>query len=234
MKKFLHQKKYAILRRIFPSRRKQHYLDSLVGPLGYWTRLQAFQLQFLISRGLKKHHTLLDIGCGPLQGGTAYIDYLDPGRYVGMDLRHEPLAAAYELIAEKGLVHKNPMLICSSTFGKHELDGQKFDYLWASQILYHLPEETMHELFEQLNRRMTADSVFFGDIIGDHPERKTIESKGFWREFSFHLHSPDSLQKMADRHGLSVEPLDTIGNFGYPKELGLHTNLMLKITKNTA
>ncbi len=188
----------------------------------------------MIAQGLKKNHTLLDIGCGPLQGGTAYIDYLNPGCYVGIDLRHEPLAAAYAQIAEKGLVHKNPMLIHSSTFGREELDGQKFDYLWASQILYHLPEDKMHELFEQLNVRMTADSIFFGDIIGDHPEKETIESKGFWREFSFHLHCPGALQKIADRHGLFVEPLDTIGNFGYPKEIKLHTNLMLKITKKTA
>ncbi len=231
VKDFLKRKKDAVLRRIIPSIKKQHYLDSLVGPYGYWDQLQQYQLDFLIRRGLEKQHKLLDIGCGPLQGGLAFIDYLNPGGYVGLDLREEPLVAAYRQIAEKNLVHKNPILIYSSNFGKNELDQIQFDYLWASQILYHLPEEKIDRLFEQISSRMTPSSLFFGDIIGDHPIRDTITTEGYWREFSFYLHSIESLQTMADQYRLTLTSLGPIGELGYPKEIALHTNRMLKITK---
>lgn len=36
-----------------------------------------WQLEFMKKQGLKKSHTLLDIGCGVLRGGRYFIDYLN-------------------------------------------------------------------------------------------------------------------------------------------------------------
>jgi SAM-dependent methyltransferase len=208
--------------------RKQHKLDLLVGPIGCWKKLQEYQLNFLCRMGLKPHHSLLDVGCGPLQGGIAYIKYLDPGNYVGIDIRHEPITEAYKLIAQEGLVYKNPTLIISDNFGRDQLNNHKFDYIWISQLLYHLDEKQIEFFFKQIAPRMKPDSCLYGDIIG-YPNK--IGPGSYWSVFRFHLHSFDFLSDIVSQFGLTMRPLGQIHQFGYPAKIGLNTNEMLEFRK---
>jgi hypothetical protein len=66
---------------------EEERLQALVGPAGVWQESRDFQIQFLTARGLKPEHSLLDLGCGVLRGGIPLIRYLDPGRFVGLDVR---------------------------------------------------------------------------------------------------------------------------------------------------
>ncbi|HXG47860.1 MAG TPA: hypothetical protein VNO52_09560, partial [Methylomirabilota bacterium] len=89
-------RRLAFRARLFvPGLRERHILESMVGPVGAWDELQAYQLRVLQANGLRPEHRLLDIGCGPLQGGVAFIGYLAPGHYVGVDRSTRNLAAAY-------------------------------------------------------------------------------------------------------------------------------------------
>lgn len=36
---------------------------------GDWEKIGKLQFEFLVSRGLRPHHRMLDIGCGTLRGG---------------------------------------------------------------------------------------------------------------------------------------------------------------------
>jgi cyclopropane fatty-acyl-phospholipid synthase-like methyltransferase len=54
--------------------------------LGFWHELQSYQLNTLKENGLRAEHSLLDIGCGPLQGGLAFIKYLEESKYFGIDI----------------------------------------------------------------------------------------------------------------------------------------------------
>src|SRR4029079_14628998 len=102
-------------------------LGRVVARAAIWRPLQQYQLKALTRLGLKPHHSVVDIGCGPLTVGVALIPYLDRGNYTGVDLLPEPLEAAHRRIAERGLAHKNPTIVCSTTFGKRELEGRTFD-----------------------------------------------------------------------------------------------------------
>jgi len=53
--------------------------------MGQW------QLDFLVGQGLRPWHCLLDLACGSLRAGVRFIDYLEPGHYLGF-LRHLPSA----------------------------------------------------------------------------------------------------------------------------------------------
>jgi len=171
---------------VWPAARERHRLESLVGPAGYWDRLQMYQIGFLRRMGLKPDHSLLDIGCGPLQGGLAFIRYLRPTRYVGIDLREEAIKAGYLQIAKENLVAKNPFLIVSDNFGKTELGDREFDYFWASQVMYSMDEGQIDALLEQIAARMKPDSTFYGDILSS-----TIELRRDARNVSTLLgHSP--------------------------------------------
>lgn len=226
---FARKKIYALLRRVVPSIRDQHRLDSLIGPFGYWKEIQKYQLDFLIGMGMKPKHWLLDIGCGPLSGGLAFIRYLNAGKYCGIDENRESIAEAHKQTQKNGLTDKKPNLICCSDFGKEALSQIKFDFVWASQILYHLREDQIELLFSQLARYMKRESKFFGDIIG-HPNK--VREDSHWRGFSFHLHDPSKLTEVAIKFGLTVNTLGQIGNFGYPNAVDLKTNEMLEITKD--
>jgi len=68
-------------------------LEAMVGPPGVWKDCRDFQINFLRKMGLKTHHQVLDIGCGPLRGGIPLIRYLDAGNYFQFLL-------SFELIAE--------------------------------------------------------------------------------------------------------------------------------------
>ncbi|MBL8729563.1 MAG: methyltransferase domain-containing protein [Planctomycetes bacterium] len=221
-------RRMEIGRRFLPSLRRQYELDVMVGPIGYWRELQRYQIGALQRLGLQPGHRLLDIGCGPLQGGLAFVRYLDAGRYTGIDVKPSAIAAGWQQIERAGLQTKRPQLFVSDCFGRDELAGQQYDHVWCSQMLYHLDASQVDALFAQLAARLAPHGRFHGDIIG-YPNEVTEHSH--WGGFRFHLHTLDSLRQIAGRHDLTVRDLGPIEAFGYPQDIALRTNRLLEITR---
>jgi len=215
------------LRAFVPGLKNHHRFEAMVGPLGFWDELQAYHLQLLTKNGLKPHHTLLDIGCGPLQGGVPFIRHLDPGGYCGVDIDPVRIDAAHEQIGRHKLSCRKPRLILSDTFGDAELNGQQFDFMWASQILYYFDDEKMDRLLKMIRTRLKGGGTFLGDTFApDHYEFRHPEHPG-----KYVRHTIESLTAQAERHGLQVRCLGVIGDFGYPKRLSLRTNPLYQITR---
>ena len=213
------------LRRFIPGLRELHELELMVGPLGFWKELQAYQLNTLVSNGLKPEHKLLDLGCGPLQGGIAFIKYLDVNNYYGIDKREASINAGNKQIKKYRLENKNPVIILTDDFGKKELNGTKFNFVWASQILYYFDDKTLINLMDRLSVCLADGGKFLGDIIGPkHYEFKT-------KEHNWYLHSVDSLKEIANNFDLKVQNLGEIADFGYPSRLSLKTNHLIMISK---
>jgi SAM-dependent methyltransferase len=211
------------LRAFVPGGQRRHKLEAMVGPLGFWDQLQRYQLQAVTHLGLRPHHFLLDIGCGPLQGGIAFIRYLQPGRYVGVDTNPVAIETGREEISRHGLTGKIPRLLVSRSFGDDQLADSTFDFIWMSQVLYYFDERTMHQLFEMVHHRLRHTGIMAGDILGPASDR------GFLRPPLPPVHTPESLDALAQDHGLQVVAQGTLYAFGYPKRLGLGNNILLKI-----
>lgn len=218
----------AIYHFLVPSEGERYRLEKMVGPIGFWNELQEYQFSFLRRMHLEPHHTLADIGCGPLQGGIPLIDYLAPGHYVGIDIRNSAVIEAYKQVAKAGLVDKNPRLIVSSTFGREEIDGRKFDFVWISQLLYHFSPSEVRECVRQVSHLLKQGGRCFGDIIG-YPNTITPETR--WDGYRFYLHTFEFLEEVSQQCGLRMRHLGQIGNFGYPEEIDLKTNDVLEFTK---
>jgi SAM-dependent methyltransferase len=224
-KHYLNFRYLAILRHVHPRYREQYRLETCVGVRNCWEQLKQYQFNILTGLGLKPEHSLLEIGCGPLTAGLKLIAYLNCGNYVGIDRRALPLTEGYKLIAKYSLVEQNPTLINSCTFGKNELPPRTFDYIWMSQLSYHLEDALIVELFEQARSRMTPDSVFLFDVLT--PDRICTE-KDNWAGFSFYPRPIEFFSGVARRFGLSITNRGQILNFGYPKDRELRTNLVLE------
>jgi len=96
------------------------------------------QMDYLVSRGLRPSHRVLDLGCGSLRAGIWLIRYLENGNYFGVDAHLESLEAAvhYE-IPLHGLERKNPRFLLSHQFEVSHFCVD-FDWILAFALLIHL------------------------------------------------------------------------------------------------
>lgn len=166
--------------------------ESTVGPM---------QVEFLRVHGLLPNHSLLDFGCGNLRGGIPLIRYLDPDRYVGVDISRARLKVGEERIAAAGLQSKRPTLLCPAHMSMTELTGRRFDYIWSMSVLCHMPMDDIQELFDSVGRYMHSATVFFATYSdGDARDyRATLKD---W----FHRYS--TLAAAARSHGMNCDPID--------------------------
>lgn len=220
----------AAQRRLSRDAGRKYELESLVGPIGYWDELVEYQFSFLRKMGLETQHSFLELGCGPLPSGIPVIEFLEKQKYVGIDVSAVALNYAYQRIAEHDLAAKNPILLYSQEFGRGALSGQTFDYIWVSQLLYHLDEEQLDQLLEQVARCAHFGTVFLGDIMTDDRAHTWMSRNPTWRGLRYHFHSLQRVSELAAPHGLKVEDIGSLEQHGYPKAISLRTNRMLRIT----
>jgi cyclopropane fatty-acyl-phospholipid synthase-like methyltransferase len=130
---------------------------------GLWEEIGELQFEFLISKNLRPHHKMLDIGCGTLRGGRHFIKYLHPGNYYGIDISRKAISSAEQLIQREGLTDRRPQLVVSEngnlTFV--EFCGQRFDYILAQSVFTHLKREHIEECFEHIASVMQGGSAFY-------------------------------------------------------------------------
>ncbi|HEY2200624.1 MAG TPA: hypothetical protein VGH56_01955, partial [Solirubrobacteraceae bacterium] len=51
---------------------------------GRWEEYGQLEFDFMVERGLRPEHVMLDIACGSLRAGVRLIPYLDAGNYLGI------------------------------------------------------------------------------------------------------------------------------------------------------
>lgn len=214
------------LRAFVPGMRFDHKCERMVGPVGYWKELQQYQVNVLLANGLKPGHSLLDLGCGPLQGGIPLIRYLEAGRYTGVDIAAANIEAACRQVVRHDLALKNPRLIHSAKFGDDHLSGATFDFIWVSQLLYLFDEPTMSVLMEFVSRRLNPGGKFLGDIV--NPEKRASVSALY---SDYVPHTLESMQRVAQAAGLQMRSLGEIVQYNYPPRLTLRQSLMLEFTR---
>lgn len=198
------------------NRRIRHDPKIAVG--GWDTGIGELQYEFLVNRGLTPSDTLLDLGCGTLRGGRYYIEYLDAGNYVGMDISEEALKKGRELLTDDLVSEKEPNLIRNSNLEFAELDGWKFEFIIAQSVFTHLPKREIEECFANIGKILSHDGVFYATFFESKTDSVEIDGPS-----SFNYHS-ETLKELADSFGLSA---DVVPKDDYPHPRGQR---MLRIT----
>lgn len=146
-----------------------------MGGRAHWERWGKAQFDFLVEVGLRPHHYLLDVGCGPLRAGVHLIDYLEPGHYFGVDRRGDKLeAAARSELPRYGLVDKHPVLGEMADFGFERL-GQKFDYALAQSVFTHLPLNSIIRCLMNIDRVLVTGGRFYATIFVNEQGKWNLE-----------------------------------------------------------
>jgi cyclopropane fatty-acyl-phospholipid synthase-like methyltransferase len=121
--------------------------------------------EYLKGCGLKPHHSLFDFGCGVGRSARYFIDYLEPDRYVGVDIAEEKLRLARELIRDSALESKNPAFIHNRDLDFGWLAGRTFDFAWAHSVFNHMPDDDVATFFRNARKMCHRDSVFIFTFI---------------------------------------------------------------------
>jgi SAM-dependent methyltransferase len=132
---------------------------------GLWDEMGRHQFQFLISNGLQPRHYLCDIGCGSLRGGVHFIEYLDPGHYLGID--KEPVLIEKGIEEELGADlyrRKEPKFVISSTFDFSAFQNRA-DFALAQSLFTHLPPAYISQCFAALREWIAPGGVFYATFF---------------------------------------------------------------------
>ena len=197
---------------------------SLVGPMREWEKKREFQIRFLKHVGLKPEHYLMDIGCGTLRGGIPLIEYLQPGRYFGLESREAVLDEARKELQEHGLELKLPRLISSPSLTDLALE-QHFNYIWAFSVLIHMTDEILDGCLLMVERHLHDSGAFYANVnIGE-------KSDGHWQGFPVVHRALPFYREAARRRGLEVEDMGQSKTFHASGIRALDEKHLLKFTR---
>lgn len=178
-------------------------IDPQMAIGGLWESMASHQFDFLVSQGLQRSNSLLDIGCGSLRGGLRFIDYLDAEKYVGFDISDSVIEAGRKGILEKGLSHKKPLIFVNDQknlrFDHENLQGKKFDFLLAQSVFSHLMPEHIVECFSHISTVMDSGSKF---LFTFHPSESFRQ-----RSLINFEYNPDFFHDLANKHDFNIEDL---------------------------
>lgn len=132
----------------------------------------------LIDLGLEPRHRVVDYGCGSLRVGQHLIRFLDPGRYLGLDLTDRFFRDGMELL-EPGLVaRKQPVF---GVIGERTIAYARSlrpDFVISTSVMIHVPPDEIDEYWKNLSLLMAPGSALV--VYCDVADRATRTKGRNW------------------------------------------------------
>lgn len=129
-----------------------------------------------ISLGMKRHHLVLEIGCGIGTLTGLLNNFIRSGKIVATDISNESID-----LAKTRLQHSHKVDFCVTDMQSFEYD-RKFDFIILPDVLEHIPLEYHHKIFNTLSANLKKEGKVLINI--PHPEIIT----------HFQQHAPEKLQ----------------------------------------
>jgi SAM-dependent methyltransferase len=166
-----------------------------------WCRGGKRQFDYLVAKGLRPQHHMLDIGCGNLRAGRRFIDHLEPGHYYGIDISPAAILSAQQTVTEAGLNDKLPILTVVEDLTFSFLPSSHFDVVHAHSVFSHSPLTVVEQCFAHVARILKPDGAFYFTYNrADGRERSTLGEDWYYRT--------ETLLDAARRHGLDAQFMD--------------------------
>ena len=177
-------------------------MNNLVKENSQWgLKGKEFQIQYLIKYGLKKNMLFLDYGCGAINSGRFFIDYLDKDKYVGVDVSKNVILLGEKRVDTFNLRLKNPILMHLNNMNQIRDLNKKFDIIWGQSVLTHMPPEDFDIFLKQIRSCVTSNTKILFTFGLD--EYGPVQKK-----FKDWYYSYDNLKKLAEENNYKVKFLD--------------------------
>jgi SAM-dependent methyltransferase len=168
------------LKGVVPKRYHRHFDPDwhrrTIGNVPFWEYLGKLQFDYLVERGLRPEHHLLDVGCGPLRGGIRFIAYLEPGHYAGVEKNAEQLEEARRIeLPRNNLVDRRPTLMVMEDFGFERLD-QRFDFALAQSVFTHLSLNSIIRCLVNMDRVLVPGGRFYATYFENPDGKRNLDS----------------------------------------------------------
>jgi len=128
-------------------------------------------LEQMIELGLRPEHLCVDYGCGSLWCGEPALRYLQPGRYVGLDVTD----GFYELGRQRlgSLIDERQVkLAVISRQSLAEVAALKPDFVFAHRVLHHVPPRGLARFVRSICSLLNDRTVL---VIENAPRPKRRE-----------------------------------------------------------
>jgi hypothetical protein len=120
-----------------------------IGPHAKAARGEREMIAVLLRHGLQPHHTLVDYGCGSLRLGKPLVEFLEPGKFWGLDLAQEFLDAGVVHIGALQ-VAKRPHLHVIGAEGLAAAKAARPDVIAAWHVCGKIPDQIFEDFFRKI------------------------------------------------------------------------------------
>lgn len=147
------------------------FLDWLLDPAvdlqsrQVWVEHQQMQFSFLLQRGLRPDHRVLDVGCGPLRLGAALLPYLTEGWYYGQDINARTLALGEDVLGRLGVTSERFTLITSDDFTFPGVEDSSIDVAFSNSLFSHLTMNSILRCLLRVRAALRPDGVYYSTFF---------------------------------------------------------------------
>jgi hypothetical protein len=128
---------------------------------GFWEEIGKLQFDFLVARGLRPDHHLVDVGCGSLRAGIHFIRYLDAGHYCGVEKERELVRIGIaEELGQALFDAKRPLFVVTDRFVFDYCETPP-EFALAQSLFTHLTPEMIGLCLENLRTRIADGGIFY-------------------------------------------------------------------------
>jgi SAM-dependent methyltransferase len=170
------------------------------------------QLELLKLEGCEPSSDVLEVGCGCLTAGVPVMEYLEPGRYVGIEPNAWLVDAALKVRRIRRLVaRKRPVFLARADFDASEL-GRTFDYVLSHSVLSHCAHWQLDQFLANVARVLRPEGRIVasirlaeGNAYGSTGSADGNDSRhDEWQYPGVSWFTFETVRETAERHGLDV------------------------------
>jgi hypothetical protein len=100
--------------------------------------------------GCRPEHVVVDYGCGSLWIGEAFMDYLNPGNYVGLDVSDAFFAEGLARLPPDFVAHKRPSVEVIGDSVLRAVQEREPDFIFSLAVMQHVPPEDLPDFLRSI------------------------------------------------------------------------------------
>jgi hypothetical protein len=145
---------------------KEYYVGSIVdalsgkkshatlGPVTQKGSLERAEkvARTLIGLGVSKSDLVVDYGCGTLRVGKTLIEYLEPSRYVGLDIDRRILDTGLAMLPRWLAEQRTPILDVIDDEVLSRIASMRPRWIFSKGVIHHVPPSDLAEFFGNISR----------------------------------------------------------------------------------